>query len=304
MSIITYRTEKLDYSNVFENIVNGTCDYLKKWNIKKMILGISGGIDSTVTAAICKEVYNRTNIELIGYSLPCSTNKDDENNAANLVGKEFCNQFKVVNIQNTFDVVNSFCESVSNNATPISQGNVKARLRMITLYDAASKLNGIVIDTDNLTENYLGFYTIHGDCCDFNPIGGLWKHEIYELAKWIGDNIFVDSEAIKASISLIPTDGNGVKEGGDLAQIAPNKTYNDVDEILHAWVGLDNRIKDEVLLKDFDYGQFKALCDKHSKEIVKMVIMRSIKSSFKRNHLPLVVDIFNGNVTDKEGKLI
>lgn len=304
MSLITYRTEPLDYKSVFENIVEGTAKYLTKNNLKAQVLGISGGIDSTITAAICKIVYDKTDIPLIGISLPCSTNMNDEISSATLCGNEFCNEFKEVNLQTSFETIENFCTNASNlKSTPISQGNVKARLRMITLYDIASKRNGVVIDTDNLTENYLGFYTLHGDSCDFNPIGGLWKHEVYGLAKWMKDNIFKDSKALEAAIALMPTDGNGVKEGGDLAQIAEGKTYDDVDEILHAWVGLAPKVKTMVIEDNFDYGVFKKLCEKHGKETVEKVIMRSLRSEFKRKHLPLVVDIFNGNILEKNGDL-
>lgn len=297
--------EKLNYQLVLKNIVDGTCDYLHKNNLKAIILGISGGLDSSVTSAICKMVYEKTNIPLIGVSLPCSTNKEEENNSAILAGEEFCNEFKVINLQEPFEVMEKFChESSGIESTPISQGNIKARLRMITLYDIASKRGGLVIDTDNMTENALGFYTLHGDCADLNLIGRLWKTEVYELAKFLKDNYYKDSKALEAAIAITPTDGNGVKEGGDLAQIAPNKTYDDVDEILQAWVDLDKRVKEICIGKDFEYGVFRNLCEKHGKDTVKAVVMRSFRSEFKRKHLPLVVDIHNGSILEKNGNLI
>ena len=301
----TYRVEPLYYKKVLENIVEGTAKYLVSNKIKACVLGISGGIDSTVTAAICKLVYDKTNIPLIGISLPCSTNKADEISAASLVGEEFCNEFKEINLQAPFETMEKFCtEASGQESTPISQGNIKARLRMITLYDIASKRGGIVMDTDNLTEHYLGFYTLKGDDADLNPIGGLWKHEVYGLARYLKEVVFKDSKALEASIALIPTDGNGVKEGGDLAQIAPNKTYDDVDEILMAWVGLTDSIKKDVLDNQFKYGVFFTLCGKHGKDVVERVVMRSVRSEFKRRQTPLVVDIFRGLICEKSGKLI
>jgi NAD+ synthetase len=198
-----------------------------------------------------------------------------------------------------------FCANASGiEKTPISQGNIKARLRMITLYDIASKVGGIVMDTDNLTEHFLGFWTLHGDDADFNPIGGLWKHEVYDLAKYMKENIFKDSKALEQAIALMPTDGNGVKEGGDLAQIAPGKTYDDVDEILHAWVGLDSRIKEIVIKNYFDYGVFKKLCEKHGYETVEAVILRSVRSEFKRKQRPFIIDVYRGLICEKDGKII
>ena len=306
--VTTYRTEPLDYEKVFNNLVDGISKYVNDNGIKTLVLGISGGIDSTVTAALCKAAIDKDihNVVLAGFSLMCSTNQSDEVSAASLVGNEFCTTFDECNLQDVYETVEDFCHGTIHNvdATPISRGNIKARLRMLTLYDIASRTRGLVVDTDNLTEHFLGFWTIHGDDGDFDPIGGLWKHEVYGLAKWMKENVYKDSKALEASIALIPTDGNGVKAGGDLAQIAPGKTYDDVDEILHAWVGLDSRIKKDVVDSEYQYGVFKTLCEKHGKETVEMVIQRSIRSEFKRRQRPIIIDIYNGNITEKNGKLI
>ena len=297
----TYREAPLNMEVVCKILVEGIKKYLHDNHIEHVVIGLSGGIDSTVVAALCR----MSNAHIIGVSLPCSTNADAENDSALAAGKEFCDSFKVVNLQEPYEVMEKFCTNASGiEKTPISQGNIKARLRMITLYDIASKVGGIVMDTDNLTEHFLGFWTLHGDDADFNPIGGLWKHEVYDLAKYMKENIFKDSKALEASIALMPTDGNGVKEGGDLAQIAPGKTYDDVDEILHAWVGLDSRIKEIVIKNYFDYGVFKKLCEKHGYETVEAVILRSVRSEFKRKQRPFIIDVYRGLICEKDGKII
>jgi len=302
MKISCYRAEQLDYKNVYNLLVGGIKSYCEKNNIKTLVLGISGGIDSTVVAALCKS----SNIPLIGISMPCSTNGSDEISSATLAGNEFCATFEEINLEGVYETVEDFCRGTLHNidATPISRGNIKARLRMITLYDIASRMGGIVVDTDNLTEHFLGFWTLHGDDGDFNPIGCLWKHEVYGLARWMKENIYKESKALDAAIEIIPTDGNGVKAGGDLAQIAPGKTYDDVDEILHAWVGLDDRIKSSVIAEYFNYGVFKALCEKHGKDTVEAVVMRSVRSEFKRKQRPFVIDVYNGNILEKNGSLM
>ena len=297
----TYREAPLDMEKVCKVLVNGIKEYFGKYGIKNAVLGLSGGIDSTVVAALCKAA----NIPLLGLSLPCSSNANVENDSALAAGKEFCDYFKVVNLQEPYEVMEKFCRNASNaDKTPISQGNIKARLRMITLYDMASKVGGLVMDTDNLTEHFLGFWTLHGDDADFNPIGGLWKHEVYALARYMKEDVFKESKALEQAIALMPTDGNGVKEGGDLAQIAPGKTYDDVDEILYAWVGLDPRIKEHVLHNYFDYGVFKGLCEKHGYETVEAVIMRSVRSEFKRKQRPFIIDVYRGLICEKDGKIL
>ena len=300
--IETLRVEPLDMKAVCDNIVSGISKYVEDNKLKCVVIGLSGGIDSTVCAALCK----MAKVPLIGISLPCHTNEAIEKSTAKLVGEEFCDAFKEVNLEYLFTATKNFCDhSVSEKeSTPISQGNIKARLRMITLYDIASKSQGIVLDTDNLTENFLGFWTLKGDEGELNPIGGLWKHEVYALAHYLKDNVFKDSKALEASIALIPTDGNGVAAGGDLAQIAPGKTYDDVDEILGAWVGLDSRIKEIVIKNYFDYGVFKKLCAKHGYETVEAVIMRSVRSEFKRKQRPFIIDIYRGYICEKNGNIM
>lgn len=84
----------LDYSKVFEVLVKETANYVKVNNLKAMVLGVSGGIDSTVVAAICHEVSKQTGIPLIGRSLPIK-NKSNEFDVSKLVGEAFCDDFSV-----------------------------------------------------------------------------------------------------------------------------------------------------------------------------------------------------------------
>lgn len=324
-----FRDKKpLDMKNVFEVLVGGIKKYLNDNHIEHIVIGLSGGIDSTVVAALCRA----SNVHVIGVSLPCSSNADVENDSALAAGKEFCDSFKVVNLQEPYEVMEKFCANASGiEKTPISQGNIKARLRMITLYDIASKVGGIVMDTDNLTEHFLGFWTIHGDDGDFNPIGGLWKHEVYALAKYMKDNIYKDSKALEQAIALMPTDGNGVKEGGDLAQIAEGKTYDDVDDILYQWANLSEKIKpiyaadgltesikntrfdvedEDVKKRRMEACEKKGeefvptLGDKYGVDTIRKVAMRSWKSEFKRKQRPFIIDIRKGTILEKNGKIL
>lgn len=318
------RKESLNYEVVFNNIVNGLADYLTNNNIKCQVLGLSGGLDSTVSAAICKKVFEKTGIPLIGVSLPCSTNKGDEISSASMAGGEFCNEFTENNVEDVFTVIERACKQISGvDSTPISQGNIKARLRMITLFDIASKKSGIVIGTSNLTEWWTGFWTLNGDVGNLNPIGELWKTEVYALAQWMLDNVYKDSMALKAAIEITPTDGNGVKDGGDAAQIMPGYTYNEIDHVLSTWVGLSSNIRskygsdgmtDSTKNTVFDVENEDAkqrrieLCKKSGKEFiptlgdmygvdsVRKVCMRSWNSEFKRKNLEMCIDINNGGV--------
>lgn len=308
MKEIAERITRRDYKMVYDQIIKQTGEYCQKYNLKSMVLGLSGGLDSTVCAAILQEVSKQYGVKLIGISLPCSTNSRLERSTAATCGDCFCDEYKEVNLQDLYLLTKGKCDTEIGESTKISQGNLKARLRMIMLYNAASINNGIVIDTDNLTEHYLGFFTIHGDVGDFKPIGKLWKTEVYELANYVLDLYtkkledmnanralikenpgefnrcqFAES-TLRAAIMIKPTDGNGVTEStnefqpssGDLDQIAPGYTYEDVDKALKFFTYNPTFSPDD--LSQFLNTEFKG-----DKDTLSGIYKRYKNSEFKRN---------------------
>ena len=299
----TISKEITSYADVFETLVSETAEYLTKNNLKAMILGISGGIDSTVVAAICYEVNHRTGIPLIGRSIPIK-NKQDEFGVSQLVGRAFCNDFCECNLYDLYNSISArfkeleyghslktYNNTLNYGTTPISEGNVQARLRMIYLYNLAGVHKGLVMDTDNLTEHYLGFWTIHGDEGDFNPIGGLWKTEIYGLAGYLMEEYYDDEEkvnAIKHSFDLIPTDGLGISDS-DLDQIGA-KSYQQVDLIIKDFLAhcyeYTTHIELSHYLKVIKIGETLGI----PLDTVKKVLTRVVNSEFKREKRPIVID--------------
>ena len=291
----------MNYKKVFETMIRETQKYLENNNLQAMILGISGGLDSTVTAAICHEVEKRNpELKFIGISLPCSSNTDVENDSATICMKAFCKsgQWWTENLQKEYLLMRATC-SQRHLMTTIGQGNIKARLRMTYLYNEANYFKGLVMDTDNLTEHYLGFFTIHGDVCDFNPIGGLWKHEVYELAKYLHDEYYnkpteIDGyklSALKCAIGIMPTDGNGVNNFGDMGQIAPAfvnddniVAYTKVDDIIKTYLNYMEGHPKEI--KDY---MMEALYNEYGKETVDGIIRRIKSTEYKRKRLPIVI---------------
>ena len=276
----------MDYKRVYETMVNETAKYLINNRLKTMVLGLSGGLDSTVTAAICHDVvksHPEQEFKFIGVSLPCTSNSVEENDSASQAMHAFCTECWVENLQAQYLLLKATCEQ-RYPSTPISQGNIKARLRMIYLYNLASVTGGLVMDTDNLTEHNLGFWTIHGDVADYNPIGGLWKHEVYELCKYLFTEVYPDvndprHRALRAAYDIMPTDGNGVAAGGDMAQIAPGHTSEEVDDILNTYLQQGN-----------DEQAMKRLNDAYGAETVERVLARHRGSEFKRKRMPLVIE--------------
>lgn len=321
---------ELNYEHVFNVLVDKTAEYVTSNNLKAMVLGISGGIDSTVVAAICHEVSKKTDIPLIGRSLPIK-NKEDEFSVSELVGEAFCDEFKVFNLSNSYKAsLFDLCADAGlikdckgydwywvsdleelTGRTPIANGNLQARCRMKHLYDIASIRKGLVMSTDNQTEYQLGFWTIHGDVGDFDPIQDLWKTEVYGLANYLRDRY--KSKALKAlhndyketcdkyramsyavysSCKLIPTDGLGISNS-DLEQIGA-KSYDEVDDILSRYIpfkeyrqkhGEPLHPHDEMAESDC----WSQLCARHGEDVVNKVWSRHLASEFKRKKAPIYI---------------
>ena len=292
--------KELNYEKVFNTLVEETANYVTSNGLKAMVLGISGGIDSTVVAAICHEVSKKTGIPLIGRSLPIK-NKSDEFDVSKLVGEAFCDNFDVIKIDELYRVTIEFIEimeQLSMSEYPIASGNVQARTRMWYLYNLASIHKGLVMSTDNQTEYQLGFWTIHGDVGDFDPIQDLWKTEVYELAEWINshtlgriyDRNAIDRfNAMRNSVALTPTDGLGISNS-DLDQIGA-KSYDEVDDILQTLIPLEywyNQQSDVLIAKEFNNAT-NILESKYSKDVVNKVWNRHLASEFKRKKAPIFI---------------
>lgn len=321
---------ELNYEHVFNVLVDKTAEYVTSNNLKAMVLGISGGIDSTVVAAICHEVSKKTDIPLIGRSLPIK-NKEDEFSVSELVGEAFCDEFKVFNLSNSYKAsLFDLCADAGlikdckgydwywvsdleelTGRTPIANGNLQARCRMKHLYDIASIRKGLVMSTDNQTEYQLGFWTIHGDVGDFDPIQDLWKTEVYGLANYLRDrykskalealhNDYKEtcdkyramSYAVYSSCKLIPTDGLGISNS-DLEQIGA-KSYDEVDDILSRYIpfkeyrqkhGEPLHPHDEMAESDC----WSQLCVRHGEDVVNKVWGRHLASEFKRKKAPIYI---------------
>jgi len=257
-----------NFKEPIENIQKELREYLINSKLKSLILGVSGGIDSAISAAIARPVCDELGVKLYCRSITISTNKADEILRAKNLGLAFGDDFKEVDLSTTFDkimpeIVEDFKSTDKNeHGYKIRQGNVKARMRMLYLYELAAKHRGMVLSTDNYTELLLGFWTLHGDVGDYGMIQNLWKTEVYAMSEYLVKHIKNKdmSEALDACINAVPTDGLGITNS-DLDQIGAS-SYQDVDKILIKYLKNPN---DEEILNH-------------------KVVKRKLASEFKRNN--------------------
>lgn len=170
-----------EIKNFIENWIK---DYFKKAKAKRAVIGISGGIDSSVTLALLKNSLGRKRV--IAVSLPEKniTPQQDLKDTKILV-KNLKVKFLQIEISN---IVNSILKSypqIKSNLT--AYGNLKPRIRMILLYSIANLEKGLVVGTGDKSEYYLGYFTKYGDgAADIFPILCLYKTQVIELGRFLG----------------------------------------------------------------------------------------------------------------------
>lgn len=278
----------MDSARAIKNIHKELTTYITENDIKALILGVSGGLDSALCAVLAQPVCNFMGVPLIGRSYPIISNKDDEKKRARDVGKVFCTEFEENDLSKELSDLTVMLLGMTHDQK-IRAGNVKARLRMIHLYDLAAKHRGMVLSTDNWTEFCLGFFTIYGDQGDYGMIKELWKTEVYDLTQFIA---VCTPDTLKRDILLdcvqaVPTDGLGITDS-DLDQIGA-KDYEEVDKVLKIWMQ-DKETVDSYCRKSIGthiskmhvaYTEFKKMRETYANH---PVVLRHERTHFKRNH--------------------
>lgn len=266
----------------YKRIIDECTDYIRFNKIRSLVIGISGGLDSAVNTIISNVIAKSLGIPLYGYFISIESNKPEEEWRANAFSI-FCDSYKNIDLTNQYIQMKEEMDKTISNPDEtdfekkVRYGNIKARLRMIYLYNAAQAYKGIVLDNDNKTERNLGFWTLHGDVGDIVPLASLWKTEVYALARYLKENICQtpeEKDAIQIAIDAIPTDGLGITSS-DLEQLGAN-TYEEVDNILS-----DNEeLKQEMLEQLVRQELYK----KYDEKIVDNIIDRNERTWFKRSH--------------------
>jgi NAD+ synthase len=224
----------------------------------RTVVGLSGGIDSAVSAALAARAFGPENT--LAVMMPYRTSNPDSEAHARLVADRLGLPTRRVDISAMADGYLEGC-GVDD---PRRAGNVMARCRMIVLYDLSEEWRGLVVGTSNKTEMLLGYSTQWGDAAHaVNPLGDLYKHQVYQLARHLDLPGEVIDKAPSADLFEGQTDEDEL-----------GFTYEEADRLLVRMV--DERWSEEELA----HGGFDP-------ELVKRVAARIVGNQFKR--LPPVI---------------
>jgi NAD+ synthase len=160
-------------------------EQVKAADAKGVVLGISGGLDSSAVAVLCKKALPQNTL---GVLMPCYSSEIDLSHAR-LVAQKFDIATTTVTLDSVFDAVKKALPSAGFDAETekLAQANLKPRLRMLTLYYLANRLGYLVVGSGNRSELEVGYFTKYGDGgVDILPLGNLLKSEVRELARYLG----------------------------------------------------------------------------------------------------------------------
>ena len=226
------------YEDLTDNIVGWLKDYYWQHSIKAFVVGVSGGIDSAVVSSLCARTGLPTYVVCMPLESKFENTRLSDAHSKALVEKY--DNVKRVEVE-LFSAYDSLIKSIEwwseaqhfnkreFTSSELANANTKSRMRMITLYQIAGSVGGIVVGTGNKVEDYgVGFYTKYGDGgVDIAPIADLYKTEVWEL----GEYLEVDQRIVDAD----PTDGLWKDSRSDEDQLGA--TYAELEEAMETGTG-------------------------------------------------------------------
>ncbi|MEA2017471.1 MAG: NAD+ synthase [Campylobacterota bacterium] len=250
----------MDHASIKKQLIKFLKVEVEKIGLSKVVVGISGGLDSAIVAVLCKEAFGDN---MSGVFMPSHFSSDE----SIIDAKELCDKFNIsYEVVEIAPMVKGYFEHVKD-STPLRIGNLSARMRMSVLYDISARDNSLVVGTSNKSEILLGYGTLFGDtACAINPIGEMYKSDAFEFARFIGvTDAIIDK-----------------KPSADLWE-----GQSDEEEL-----GYSYKVMDDVLKELIDNGKTKEqlLSDGTDETLIDMLQYRVKANAFK-GKLPTIANI-------------
>ena len=174
----------MDAERLVEKLVSWIQDKVTAAHCKGVVIGMSGGLDSSVAVVLCHRAFPQNTLGLI---MPCHSSQEDSEHAL-AVANKFSIPTKVVVLDSVLDTLSQVLpgDTVEPGASRLAEANLKVRLRMLTLYYFANQREYMVVGSGNKSELATGYFTKYGDgAVDILPLGNLVKREVRELASYL-----------------------------------------------------------------------------------------------------------------------
>ena len=252
---------------VLTALVMGTRDYVHKCGFKKAIIGLSGGIDSALTAAIASQALGHQNI--MGVALPSPYSSEGSVKDARQLATNLNIRFETVPISPLFQVCRETLDPLFHDlAEDVTEQNIQARLRGMLLMALANKFDSLLLSTGNKSELAVGYCTLYGDMNGgLAVISDLPKMLVYDLARYLNRK----KEIIPWSTITKPPSAELAPDQTDQDDLPP---YEILDSILKAYLE-DHRSLEEIITMGFE------------RNIVDDVIRRVKRNEYKRKQAPM-----------------
>ncbi|MEI7730909.1 MAG: NAD+ synthase [Verrucomicrobiota bacterium] len=234
---------------VHDALVLGLRDYLHKCGFKSAVLGLSGGIDSALTACLAVTALGRENVR--GFSLPSQYSSQGSLDDARVLAQNLGIQYDVIPIQPAFLAAKGQLKDVfAGRAEDVTEENIQARLRGVMLMAISNKFGALLLTTGNKSETAVGYCTLYGDMCGgLSVINDVPKQMVYRLSRWIN-----------REREIIPLDSITKPPS---AELRPNQTdqdslppYEVLDAILEMYV-VQGKSAAEILASGFAEADVK-----------------------------------------------
>jgi NAD+ synthase (glutamine-hydrolysing) len=260
-----------EISLIHNALVFGIRDFFEKHSFKQAILGLSGGIDSAVVAALAVEALGSENVW--GILLPSRFSSEHSIKDAKDLAHNLKCRYDIISIEEAFTVLLETLEPLFQNKPPdVTEENMQARIRAVILVALSNKFHHILLNASNKSELSVGYSTLYGDSCGaLSVIGNLYKWQVVDLAHYINRNgeIIPENTILKPPSAELRFDQ---KDSDSLPE------YEVLDAILQYHI--ENR-----------YGVQEITALGYDKELVVNILDMVSRSEYKRRQMPPILHI-------------